>query len=236
MTELKEGRGGEKGAGGGPPPRWRRWFAGLAGTVTSVAACSVKIGLIPPSGLGRVGALTMVFVAAPLGARGYTHVRIGYVMRRGNDETSAERRKRQGLAALVFLDFAIALCLAGAGSWYLIYPRNWQELAIAGAGVVLVALSSDSTIRLIQYFGLPRGSEVIERCAAVVWIRELAEHLRDVPGVSKMDSLWDKRTMQHRVSWLIVVLLSLLAGTVFMQMVAVAPEIEQYLASSSSHF
>jgi hypothetical protein len=216
------------------PPRWRRWFAGLAGGTTSLAAMSVRLGIIPAAGLGRAGALAMVLVAVPYGIRAYVHLRIDYVMGRGNDETPSEGHKRRALYALVMLDFLVAAALIGAGAWYFLHPSNWQELGIACAAVVIIALSSDATIRLIQYFGLPRGSEVIERCAAVAWIRELAEHLRDVPGVSKLDGLWDKRTMQHRVSWLVVVLLSFLAGTVFVQTVAVAPEIERYFTHSSS--
>lgn len=213
-------------------PGWRRWFAALAGTITSAAALSVRVGLIPPEGLGRIGALTMILVAVPFGMRAYVHVRIGYVMGRSNDETRRERRKRRALGGLVVLDFATAAALMAAGIWYLTHPSNWQELGVAGTGVVVIALSSDTTVRLIEYFGLPRGSEIIERCTAVAWLRELAEHLRDVPGVSKLDSLWERRTMQHRVSWLVVVLLSVLVGTAFVQTVAVAPEIERYFGYS----
>lgn len=219
-------------SGATPPPRWRRWFAGMVAVITSFGFGLVKLQLIPPTGLGRTGALMMILVAAPYGLRAFVHVRIGYLMGRGNDETRGETRKRLTLGGLVMLDFVTAAALATAGVAYLLQPDNWQELGVAAAAVVLIALSSDATIRLIEYFGLPRGSEVIERCRIVAWLRELAEHLRDVPGVSKLDSLWDKRTMQHRVSWLVVVLLSVLAGTVFAQVVAVFPEIESYFNHS----
>jgi hypothetical protein len=222
--------GGITGAEPSPPGCWRQWVAGALALLTSLSALLREFGVVSHEELARTGAVTMGIVGAIYGARAYVHVRIGYVRRPGAATTAVEAGKRRGLATLVVVDAVLAVALMAVADWFFFNPNNWTELGTVVVVIAAVALSSDCTIRLADALGLPRGSEVVENCDSVRWLREFAEHFGSVPGVLKLDSLWGLRTLPHRVSGLVIVLLVLLAGVALGQGVAVLPAVKDYLS------
>lgn len=207
-----------------------------AAVATLVAAIIGGLGLLAKrgcdeltaTGLEQIWAGVALAVGIAFGGRLGVHCRIGYLRWKGKPENGWTTRKRHLLTAITVANVPLTLALCSAGAYFFFERNGVLELGVLVALAILVGLSINQTMNLIEEGGPPRGSDVIGECRPVKWLARSTKHWNRVWGVKHVVQLV-KNTLppDHSSKLAIVMVSALLLGCVGMTVAIVLRDHEQ---------
>lgn len=150
-----------------------------------------------------------LLVAAGLTYAGRTlvHVKDHYWNFRPDDDELWSDLQRIALSGLVVVDLSIAAGLVSAGGVFQIDPSRAAQFYAGLSAVLLIAVSSHLTLRLVSAAGLPRGTDTIEHCPVVRSLRNNVELWKSAPGIRQLDAFIWRKTPIGYISGLVVFLI-----------------------------
>lgn len=192
-------------------PPWGRITGSIAPLGASTAGILGLFDLASSAVVGQVGALVLLTAGVLYGGRLGVHLCSGY-WERTTCKPGWTDRKRRRLNALLVLDGLLTATLLASGGWFLFSPSWWVEF---GLGLVLALAIHEAgywTIELAEAGALPRGSDTIENCFAVVGLRNRVLRIGSQPGVLWLYGLFfERKTPKDELSGLTVLIVITLA-------------------------
>jgi hypothetical protein len=182
-------------------------------------------------GAARTGAVVMIVAGVTVAGRLGVHLRDNYWQWPAPDNPKWTTRQQRSLSALVVLDGVIAAALVAWGIWIFFEPNAWFQMGLSLFFAAVFFVASMATMDLIEAGGLPRGTETIQNCGAVVWLRKAAKRSSSLKFVRRLDQWIWTPTQKDRLSGLAIAVVLALASVGVIDAVAVSPQVREYLSS-----